>query len=100
MAVSTLDAAKANSPSSLYFTYGIPLLHTELYFGCVLNECESWSLTQREESRPRVFEKRVLRRILWPKKDEVEGEWEKQYKEKTDALYFLPNIIREINKGD
>jgi hypothetical protein len=33
----------------------------------VLYECETWSLTLREELR--VFEDRVLRRILGPKRD-------------------------------
>jgi hypothetical protein len=30
----------------------------------------------REECSLRLFEKRVLRRIFGPKKDEVTGEWE------------------------
>jgi hypothetical protein len=29
----------------------------------------------REERRLRVFENRGLRRIFWPKRDEVTGEW-------------------------
>jgi hypothetical protein len=37
----------------------------------VLYGCETWSLTQREEHRLRVFENRVLRRIFGPKRDEV-----------------------------
>jgi hypothetical protein len=41
----------------------------------VLYGCESWSLTLREECRLRVFENRVLRRIVGPKRDEVTGEW-------------------------
>jgi hypothetical protein len=32
----------------------------------VLYECETWSLTSREEHRVRVFESRVLRRIFGP----------------------------------
>jgi hypothetical protein len=36
-----------------------------------LCECESWSLTLREEHRVRVFESRLLRRILGPKRDKV-----------------------------
>jgi len=36
----------------------------------VLYGCETWSLTLREEYRLRVFEKRVLRRIFGPKRDE------------------------------
>jgi hypothetical protein len=39
----------------------------------VLYVCETWSLTLREECRLRVFENRVLRRILGPKRDEVTG---------------------------
>jgi hypothetical protein len=43
----------------------------------VLYGCETWSLTLREEHRPRVFENRVLRRISGLKRDEVTGEWKK-----------------------
>jgi hypothetical protein len=39
----------------------------------VLYGCETWSLTLREESRLKVFENRVLRRVFGPKKDEVTG---------------------------
>ena len=42
----------------------------------VLYECETWSLTLREERRLRVFEKRVLRRIFGPKRDKVTGSGE------------------------
>jgi len=38
------------------------------------NGCETWSLTLREESRLRVFENMVLRRVFGPKRDEVTGE--------------------------
>jgi len=37
----------------------------------VLYGCETWSQTVREESRLRVFENSVLRRIVGPKRDEV-----------------------------
>jgi hypothetical protein len=43
----------------------------------VLYECETWSLTLREEHRLRVFENRVLRGIFVPKRDEVIGGLEK-----------------------
>jgi len=39
--------------------------------------CKTWSLILREERRLRVFEKRVLRRIFGPKRDEVIGNGEK-----------------------
>jgi hypothetical protein len=35
----------------------------------VLYRCETWSLTQREEHRLRVFENRVLRRIFELKRE-------------------------------
>jgi len=52
----------------------------------VLYGCENWSLTFREEHRLRVFEKRVLRRIFWPKREEVRGEWRKLHNEEPDYL--------------
>ena len=42
-----------------------------IIFLVVLYGCETWSLTLREECRLRVFEKRVMRRIFVPKRDEV-----------------------------
>ena len=41
----------------------------------VLYGCGTWSFALRDECRLRVFENRVLRRILGPKRDEVTGEW-------------------------
>jgi hypothetical protein len=40
----------------------------------------------REEHRLRVFENRVLRRIFWPKKYEVTGEWRKLHNEELNDL--------------
>jgi hypothetical protein len=45
-----------------------------IIFNAVLFGCETWSLILREESRLRVFENRVLRRIFGPKRDEVTGD--------------------------
>jgi hypothetical protein len=45
----------------------------------------------REEHRLRVFEKRVLRRIFGPKRDEVMGGWRKLHNEE-----LSPSIIRMI----
>jgi hypothetical protein len=41
-----------------------------------------------------VFENRVLRRILGPKRDKVTGDWRKLHNEELHNLYSLPNIIR------
>ena len=56
----------------------------------------TWSLTLREESRLRVFENRVLRRIFVPKRDEVTREWRKLYNEELNDLYSSPYIVRVI----
>jgi hypothetical protein len=43
-----------------------------------------------------VFENRVLRRILGPKREEATGEWRRQHNEELTDLYSSPNIIRVI----
>jgi hypothetical protein len=58
--------------------------------------CETWLLTLREESWQRVFENRVLRRILGPKRNEVTGEWRKLHNEKLNDLYSSPHILQAI----
>jgi len=62
----------------------------------VLYECETWSLTVREERRLRVFENRVLRRIFGPMRDEVTREWRKLHNEDHKDLYCSPIIFRVI----
>ena len=65
-------------------------------FPCkVGTSCETWSLTLREESRLRVFENRILRRIFRPKRDE-NGEWRRLHNEELHSLYRSPNIVRVI----
>jgi hypothetical protein len=71
-------------------------IYRTIILPAVLYGCENWSLTLREESRLRVFENKVLRRIFGPKRDEVIGEWRRLRNEKLYALYFSPNIIRVI----
>jgi hypothetical protein len=46
--------------------------------------------------RLRVFEKRVLRRLFVPKRDEVTGGWRKLRNEELHRLYSSPSIIRMI----
>jgi hypothetical protein len=58
----------------------------------VLYGCETWSLTLREEQSLRVFEKRVLRRIFGPKRDEATGEWRRLHNKELNDLYSSPNI--------
>jgi hypothetical protein len=43
-----------------------------------------------------VFENEVFRRISWPKRDEVTGEWRRLHNGELYDLYSSPNIIRLI----
>jgi len=71
-------------------------IQRNIILSVVLYGCETWSLTLREERRPRVCENRVLQRIFGPKRDEVIGEWSKLHHEALYDLYSSPNIIRMI----
>jgi hypothetical protein len=60
------------SSSLLYKNLKIKIYRT-IICPVVLYGCETWSPTLREERRLKVFENRTLRRIFWPKRDEVTG---------------------------
>jgi hypothetical protein len=61
----------------------------------VLYGCETWCLTLGEEHKLRVFEKRVLRRIFGPKREE-DVLWRKLHNDELHSLYSSPNIVRMI----
>jgi hypothetical protein len=61
----------------------------------VLYGCETCSLTLREEHRLRVFQKRVLRSIFGPKRNEVTGGWRKLHEELHES-YSSPSKITMI----
>jgi hypothetical protein len=50
----------------------------------------------RKEFRLRVFENRVLRRIVQPKGNGVTGEWRKLHNEELNDLYSSTNVITVI----
>jgi hypothetical protein len=59
----------------------------KIYGSIILSDlcgCETWSLTLRL----RVFENKVLRRILGPRRDEVTGEWRRLRNKELCALIF------------
>jgi hypothetical protein len=46
-------------------------IHKTIILPLVLYGCEAWSVTLRESYRLLVFEKRVLRRIFGPERNEI-----------------------------
>jgi len=66
----------------------------------VLYGFETWSLTLREESRLRVFENRVLRRIFGPNMDEGIEEWRKLHNEELKDLFSSLIIFQAINQEE
>jgi len=53
------------------------------------------------ERRLRVFENRVLRRVLGFKRDEITEEWRKLHNEELNVLYSLPNSVGDkIEKNE
>jgi hypothetical protein len=58
----------------------------------VLNGCEAWSLTLREEHRLRVFQNRDVRRIFGPIREEVTADCRKLHNEELRNLYPSPSI--------
>jgi len=61
-------------------------IHIIIILPFVLYGWKTWSLTSREERRPRVFEKGVLRSMFGPKKDETTEEWWKLNNEELNDL--------------
>jgi len=82
--------------SSFLLEYKKIKIYRTIILPFVLYGCETWSLTLREELRLKVFENRALRRIFWPKRDEVTGEWRKLDNEELNYLYRSPSNVRMI----
>jgi len=61
-----------------------------------LYECETWSVTLREEHGLRVFENRFLREIFGPNREKVKEDWRRLHNDELHNLYASPNIIRMI----
>jgi len=71
-------------------------IHRTISLLVILYGYETWLLTLREECRLGVFENRVLRRILWSKRDDITGEWRKLHNEKLTDPYSSTNVIQVI----
>jgi hypothetical protein len=54
----------------------------------------------KEKRRLRLFENRLLRRIVGPKRDEVTGEWSGLHKDELNDLYCSPNNFLVIRSKE
>jgi len=72
------------------------MIYITIILPVVCYGCGTRSLILWEKRRLRVFENRVLRRIFWPKRDEITGEWRKLHNDELNDLYCSPNIILVI----
>jgi hypothetical protein len=58
----------------------------------ILYECDTWSLTLREEHRLRVFKYRVPSKVFVPKRQEVRGDCRELHEELRDLCSSLKII--------
>jgi hypothetical protein len=67
-----------------------------LYIPVVLYGSETWPLRKMDEHRFIVFERKVLRKIYGPVKDEITGEWRRRKNIKLETLYGSSGILEVI----
>jgi hypothetical protein len=68
-------------------SYKKRLKYKKLISSVVLYGCGTWSLTLGEEHRLRDFEKRVLKKIFGPKREDVS--WRKLHNDELHSLILL-----------
>ncbi|KAL4154176.1 hypothetical protein QTP88_002009 [Uroleucon formosanum] len=54
--------------------------------------CETWSTTQGDEEKLLVFERKVLRKIYGPARNELTGDYERRKNTNLESLYNKPNV--------
>jgi hypothetical protein len=71
-------------------------IYKSIVLPVVLYGCETWPPTLREKHRLTVFENRMLRIIVRPKRDEMMGGWKKLHNKELCDLYSSSSIIRML----
>jgi len=54
--------------------------------------CETWSTTQGDEEKPLIFERKVLRKIYGPVRNELTGDYERRKNTNLESLYNKLNV--------
>ncbi|KAE9521507.1 hypothetical protein AGLY_018106 [Aphis glycines] len=73
-------------------------IYTTLIKCIVLYGAQCWTVRKSDESKLRVFERKILRRIYEPCRDLQTGEWRKRHNEELHHLYNRPYIVKEIKR--
>jgi hypothetical protein len=81
------------NPQPPVFPTAVKIITYKTNFACGSVWRETWSLTLREEYRLRLFQNRLLGRILGLMRNEVMGGWRKLLNEELHDLYSSPSII-------
>lgn len=55
-------------------------------------------LLKFEKNKLLIFERKILRRIFWPYRDEGTGGWTIRKNNELKQLYQMPDILGEIRK--
>ncbi|KAL4096954.1 hypothetical protein QTP88_021820 [Uroleucon formosanum] len=72
-------------------------IYTTLIRPVVLYGSETWPLRKAEQMMLEVFERKILRRIFGPCKDDQTGEWRKRHDQELQNLFQRPDITKEIS---
>jgi hypothetical protein len=70
-------------------------LYKTLVRPIVLYACGAWVSTKSDENKLMIFERKILRRIFGPKRNE-EGIYEIRSNRELNALYNEPNIVATL----
>ncbi|XP_022171125.1 uncharacterized protein LOC111034293 [Myzus persicae] len=84
--IEVLNAGKQKTKIRLYKTLVRPI---------VLYACGAWASTKSDENKLRIFERKVLRRIFGPKRND-EGNYEIRSNRELNALYNESNIVSTL----
>jgi hypothetical protein len=75
-------------------------IYRSIILSVVLYGCENLSLTLREECSLKVFETRVVREILGPKRDEVKGSEDQTMRGFMICIIYQHYSIKQIKKNE
>jgi hypothetical protein len=71
-------------------------IYTTVFLTVDLRGCENWSLILRDGNRLRVFENRVVKRVIGRNGVDVMGDWRRLHDWELHNFYSSPDTNRQI----